>query len=174
MPNLFAFSGPDPWRYDCTEDFFSDQLASLSDMHSIPQTPEIDMSRPHLWRLQQSFAENVLKWFPVFDLETIAQHLQAAQNSKYEYSSPSLCLVSLIHAIGSLAMDSRLYWQSLHELPGFGYYRQAHEAMETYAYFSTDLCVLQCRTLAAYVMPFADYGQIMLTELSLASISSTP
>ena len=45
MSDLFAFSGPDPWRYDCTEDFFSDQLGSLSDM-SDAHFAGLDLSRP--------------------------------------------------------------------------------------------------------------------------------
>lgn len=148
MPNLFAFNGPDLWRYDCTEDFFSDQLGSLSDMRNV-QIAELDLSRPHLWRLQQSFVENVLKWFPLFDYETGSKHLQAAQTSKHELSSTSLCLVYLIYAIGSLALDSRLYVQSLDDLPGFAYYTKAFETMKDFPHFSTDICILQCRTLVA-------------------------
>jgi hypothetical protein len=148
MPNLFAFSGPDPWRYDCSEDFFSDQLGSFSDMGNV-HLAEVDLSRPHLWRLQQSFVENVLKWFPLFDYETASKHLQAAQISKHEHSSPSLCLVYLIYATGSMAMDSRLYVQTLHDLPGFAYYIKAFEIIEAFPYFSTDICILQCKTLAA-------------------------
>jgi hypothetical protein len=117
-------------------------------MRNVSEIPEVNLSRPHLWRLQQSFVENVLKWLPLFDHETALNYLQAA---KYEVDSPSLCLVFLINAIGSLALDNSLYSEYLHELPGFSYYVRAFEIMKNFPSFTKDLCILQCRTLAAYV-----------------------
>ena len=121
----------------------------MTDMRSIYGISDINLSRPHLWRLQQSFVENVLKWLPLFDHETALNHLQAAQISKYEVDSPSLCLVFLINAIGSLALDNSLYTGSLQDLPGFSYYVRAFEIMKSFPSFTKDLCILQCRALAA-------------------------
>lgn len=42
-PNLVSSHGPEPWYYDCTADFFTDQLDCMA---------EVDLSRPHIWRLQ--------------------------------------------------------------------------------------------------------------------------
>jgi hypothetical protein len=151
MPNIFAFKGPPPWCYDCTEDFFSDQLRGMTDIRTTQAICNTDLSRPYLWRLQQSFVENVLKWLPLFDHETALKHLQAAQISKYEVKSPSLCLVFLIYALGSLASDTNLYAKSFDELPGAGYYVRAFEIMKNFPPLSKDLCILQCRTLEASV-----------------------
>ncbi|KAF9891098.1 hypothetical protein FE257_005034 [Aspergillus nanangensis] len=155
MPNLFSFRGPDPWYYDCTEDFFINQLDCMPDMRHIHQMPAVDLSRPHLWRLQQSFVENVLKWLPLFDQGTTLKHLQAAQLSKYDQDSPSICLVYLINAIGSLTLDNRLYTEALEELPGFSYYLRAYHIMQNFPLFTKDLCILQCRTLTAMYFLYA-------------------
>lgn len=143
------FNGPDPWNYNCTEDFFADQLDGMSNLRNLPSTPDMDLSRPHLWRLQQSFVDNVLKWLPLFDHETALRHLQTAQISKYEIKSSSLCLVFLMYAIGALAADPSLYAQSFSELPGITFYINAFEIMKDFPPLSRDLCILQCRTLEA-------------------------
>jgi hypothetical protein len=149
LPNLFTFEGPAPWSYNCTEDFFAHQLANITDVRTLQQTPDVDLTRPQVWRLQQSFVENVLKWLPLFDDETALEHLQAAHMSKYQGESPSLSLVFLMFAIGSLALDSSLYSAKLDDLPGAGFYLRAFEIMKSFPPLSTDLCILQCRTLEA-------------------------
>lgn len=149
MPNLFAFHGPDPWSYDCTKDFFTIQLQGMTDMREPHLSSNLELSRPHLWRLQQSFVENVLKWLPLFDHETALKHLQAAQLSRYEQETPSLCLVFLIHAIGSLALEATLFTKALHELPGYTYYIRAFGMMRNFPSYTQDLSILQCRVLAA-------------------------
>lgn len=149
MPNLFTFNGPEPWKYDCREEFFADQLDGMTNLRNLAAIPAMDLSRPHLWRLQQSFVENVLKWLPLFDHETALRHLQSAQVSKYVVKSASLCLVFLMYAIGSLASDTNLYARSFSKIPGISYYVQAFEIMKDFPPLSRDLCILQCRTLEA-------------------------
>lgn len=123
----------------------------MTDLRDHPEMPDVDLSRPQLWRLQQSFVENVLKWLSLLDHETALKHLQAAQASKFEVESPSLCLVFLMYALGALAIHPDLYTESFTEVPGANYYMRAHDMMEGFPALSTDLCILQCRVLEAYV-----------------------
>lgn len=157
MPNLLVFKSPGPdqdsYAYDVTSAFFRDQTTTITDMKLAHRLPfeEMNVTRPYLWELQRSFADNVLKWLPLFDSETASRHLQSAHISGYTEYTTSTCIALLIFAIGAIASDSAVYVQSSQKLPGFSYYARALAMLEVFPSPGEDLSVLQARVLAGWV-----------------------
>jgi hypothetical protein len=108
------------------------------------------------WTLQQAFAENFLRWIPLFPNEVMLKHLNIASKDGYAGNGASKCLVMFIHAIGALSEDRSLY-KNAHELAGFGYLVRAYKLLVTLPPSSPDITVVQCRILFAYEPPLS-YG----------------
>jgi len=155
MPNLFVFKavvGPhaiDSWSYECTKDFFRHQMIVEENLCEAAKVCNVDvnLSRPHLWRLQRSFVENILIYLPLFDHKTAAEYLQKANLDNYEDDCAQDCLVLLMYANGALSMDTSLYRATPLELPGFDYYARAVQALRRLPRSGEDLRVLQCHVL---------------------------
>jgi hypothetical protein len=119
-----------------------------------PDIP-LDMSRPHLWKLQRAFADEFLRWLPLIDHETASMHLNSAQIAKHSSSTNSTCLVLLMYAIGSIAADSSVYTNSPRDLPGFSCFTRACALFRHHPSPSKDLVTLQSRILVAVYLLFA-------------------
>ncbi|KAK5944090.1 hypothetical protein PMZ80_003371 [Knufia obscura] len=146
-------------------------MANISDMRqhvNLPQ-PNPNLSDPHLGHLQQSFAEHVLKWFPLFDPETASQHLRHARDTGYRQTGASLCVVFLIFTNGAISADNSLYLRSPHDLPGFVYYARAVSMLERLPITSKDLTTLQCRLLVGLYLLFAMRSLEAWTNITQAS-----
>ena len=177
MPNLLTFQPPSKvdhtWSYDCTQAFFMDQLnCNRETLNAQAQRSplSLNLNRADLLQLQRSFAENFLKWMPLFDHETASTHLSAAQATQHHENNSSLCVVLLMYAVGSISVDTAIYTKTSHELPGFCYYATASGILDhstepismastsgdpCHWTDTTDLTVLQCRILMAAYMLFA-------------------
>lgn len=163
MPNLFVFKAlvsshsPDLWSYDCTKDFFRHQMMVEKDICEASRggTYQLDLAKPHLWRLQRSFVENVLKWLPLFDHEIATRYLQDVRFGQPEDDDGPACLVLLMYANGALGADSTLYCASPPSLAGFAYYVRAMKALRQLPRSGEDLCILQCHVLSSIYLLFA-------------------
>lgn len=153
IPSMLVFQTVSPhyrrWAYDHLQEFYVDQLESISDMSlnlRIP-TPPLDLSRSHLLRLQQAFVTSVLGLFPVVDPETCLKQTKLAADSGYEDVNSSVCFALLVYAVGSCAKDSVLYEVGSCRLPGFPYFTKAMAILEILTSPVIDLSILQCRVL---------------------------
>lgn len=163
MPNLFVFKAlgtsrtASSWSYDCTKDFFRHQMTVEEDLCSATKacTHRIDLERPHVWRLQRSFVENVLKWLPLFDHATATRYLQNVELNNLDEDNENTCLVLLMYANGALAADSCLYTTSPLDLAGFTYYARAMTALRKLPRSGENLCTLQCYVLSSIYLLIA-------------------
>ena len=131
--------------------------------------PEPDFNEPHLWSLHRSFADNILKWLPLFDPDTAASHLRYARETRFQHTGSSLCVVFLIFANGAISQDHSPYSRSAHELPGFAYYARALSILERLPATSKDLTALQCRILVTVYLLFAMRPLEAWKNITLAS-----
>lgn len=163
MPNLFVFKAletsrtANSWSYDCTKDFFRHQMTVEEDICSAAKISslQIDLEKPHVWRLQRSFVENVLKWLPLFDHATATRYLQRVEMDAQEEDDECVCLVLLMYANGALAADSHLYTTSPLDLAGFTYYTRAMTALRKLPRSGENLCTLQCYVLSSIYLLIA-------------------
>lgn len=120
MPNLQKFV-PTNGRlsevaYDVSPTFYRDQRNTVihftKAIHQVLPNLQLDVPRPRLWELQRSFADNVLKWLPLFSPETATDYLASAEASNYCETLPSTCICFLIFAVGVVAVDQTVYLES--------------------------------------------------------------
>lgn len=155
MPNLQRFAPVNDrlseFAYDVSPTFYQDQRNTV--VHFTKATQQVlpnlhlDVSRPRLWELQRSFADNVFKWLPIFSLETATGYLAAGEASNYSEHLPSTCICFLIFAVGAVAADQSAYIESPLSLPGFAYYSRAVTMLQTFVSPDDGLTLLQGKIL---------------------------
>lgn len=155
VPSLLVFETASPcyrrWAYNHLQDFYDDQLTSVSNMSSCLRMPttQPNFSRTHVLGLQEAFLTNVLRLFPFIEHEALLMHTNTAASTGYEAVNSSVCLALLVCAIGSCAQSPSLYEVDSGRLPGFPYFARAMNILEGLSAPVTDIPVLQCQVLVA-------------------------
>lgn len=154
MPNLLMFNYVDSDQsslaYNATSQFYRDQMETEMEWTQAMQAPlpDINLSQPHLWELQRSFADNILKWLPILSPHTATEILSQAEALGYQDPAMSTSIALLIFAVGSIATDPTAYVESSPDLPGFEYYCRGFSMLSTLASPLKILCKIQGKVLA--------------------------
>jgi hypothetical protein len=119
-----------------------------------PDVP-LDMSRPYLWKLQRTFADQFLRWLPLNGHETTSMHLNSAHIAQHSSSTILTYLVLLMYLICSIAADGSVYTISPRDLPGFGYSKRAHTLLRNHSCPNKDLVTLRSQVLVAVYLLYA-------------------
>lgn len=153
MPNLQRFcplnTNLSELAYDVRLAFFRDQRSTVTEMTKAMDSAvwNLELSRPCLWELQRSFADNILKWLPLFSPKTATEYLSDAEQSGYQPNTHTTCIAFLIFAVGAAAADQTAYMQSSLELPGFSYFSRAMSMVHTFTSSEAELGILQAKVL---------------------------
>ena len=161
IPNILHFRHPSAerseWSWNVSEHFFDAQLDDAAELHEQAKMlfSDLDFSELQIWNLQQSFMQNVLRWYPICDTETLMQHLQFAGSIGYLSRSASSCFALLVFSIGAVSSGPTLYSRSAGDIPGFQYFATALSILDLLPLSTKDLTIVQCRVMASIFLIFA-------------------
>ena len=116
---------------------------------------ELDLSSRTCWMLQQSFAKDVLVWFPLFEQDTCVNYVARATDGGFDRSDPCTCFAFFVLALGRVSKASHHLDDATSDLPGLDYFatgaRMIGQISTTTARYS--IIIVQSRILMSSVLP---------------------
>lgn len=175
MPNMIAFRRPSLFRnrtegWDDTKVFYSEQLSAGKDLHRDARASQDQadrVSRQTVQRLQHSFVDNFLNWFPICNLSDCADHVEQAVKSGFD-SSPSTCFTMFMLAVGAVCEYHAERDGPMR--PGIAYFGRGRFILETFVFEAKDeLVALQCKILQTVYYSLQSYFLLASETITQAS-----
>jgi hypothetical protein len=141
-----------PLARDVSEEYIDIEARQGEELFGTPFTPELmDLSNTARWRLQQSFAKNVLPWFPLFDESYCMENINFAAAREFNHSHLETGIAFFIFALGALSKADNHTADTPHEFPGIQYFLAATRVINNSPIAHGSILAIQCRLLQAYV-----------------------
>lgn len=154
LPTLEAWACYAPFNtifYDESERYISTELQQGATLYSCTVRGELDVSPKTSWRLQRSFAKNVLPWIPLFDQEYCVEKVANASNSGFTVENTSVALVMFVLALGAISIDDENTKDDPAEFAGLGYFLKGCKIVGEHRSEANSLTMIQCQILWASV-----------------------
>jgi len=119
----------------------------------------LDLSPQACLELQQSFAENILPWFPLFNREAFSKRTTQFHDCAFNQSDQETCQILFILGLGALSRAKDLTTDDARNFPGLNYFLAACRILNPTPNYS--LVEVQCHILKSYVVsPFSSCSNI--------------
>ncbi|KAF2188898.1 hypothetical protein K469DRAFT_748133 [Zopfia rhizophila CBS 207.26] len=136
----------EPLQFDESEAFLEREIAQGKLLYQAGDPGTLDLSRL-CGRLLQSFAKNVLTWFPLFDKDSFSKLAARSYTHVFDQSDLEMCLVFLMLSLGALSKAGSLRSDDPHEFPGLNYFLAACRTLNRDATLGYSLLEIQCHVL---------------------------
>lgn len=133
--------------FDDSEAFLEREMSQGEILFSAEFAEDLDLSQRTTWRLQRTFARDILPWIPLFDQEECVRVVNLAFSHGFDQSSSLTSLTFLIFALGAIAGADHDTDDNIHEFPGAQYFVTACRALGLHPAWQRDVVALQCRIL---------------------------
>ena len=140
----------EPLQYDESEAYLEREIAQGKRLYEAGDPGTLDLSPRLCGRLLQSFARNVLTWFPLFDQESFSKLAARAYTHVFDQSDLERCLILLMLGLGALSKAEELTSDDPHAFPGLNYFLAACRTLNKDATLGFSLLETQCRVLTSY------------------------
>ncbi|KAF2182964.1 hypothetical protein K469DRAFT_217710 [Zopfia rhizophila CBS 207.26] len=136
-----------PLQFDESEVYLEREIAQGRDLYQAGSPGALDLSPGLCSGLLQSFARNVLTWFPMFDQKSFSKLAAKSYTYHFDQSDPETCLILLILGLGALSKSEDLTGDEPRQFPGLNYFLAACKALNMWITPGYSLVELQCQIL---------------------------
>jgi hypothetical protein len=132
------------------EAFLERETAQYSPLFGGNKAKTLDLTSRTCWKNQQSFARNILTWYPIFDQESSTKLVREATESNFEPSKSSTCLSFFILALGTFTRaEDTLVPTPIEDTPGLEYFQAGSRCLNSMTSETCTITEAQCFILKA-------------------------
>jgi hypothetical protein len=143
----------EPLDFDESEAYLNCEIEQGRLLYQAGDPTALDLSPRLCWRLQQSFARNILPWFPLFDQEEYSGWAAKSYNHNFDQHDLATCLILFMLSLGALSKAEDFTSDDPHKCPGLNYFLAACRILNRDPTPRYSLLEAQCQIL----MPYAHF-----------------
>lgn len=136
------------------EPFVEQEIVKGTLLNQAGDPNALDLSPQACLELQQSFAENILPWFPLFNREAFSKRTTQFHDCAFNQSDQETCQILFILGLGALSRAKDFATDDARNFPGLNYFLAACRILNPTPNYS--LVEVQCYILKSCVVsPFS-------------------
>lgn len=136
------------------EPFVEQEIVKGTLLNQAGDPNALDLSPQACLELQQSFAENILPWFPLFNREAFSKRTTQFHDCAFNQSDQETCQILFILGLGALSRAKGFATDDARNFPGLNYFLAACRILNPTPNYS--LVEVQCYILKSCVVsPFS-------------------
>ena len=132
------------------ETFVEQEIVQGTLLNQAGDPNALDLSPQACLELQQSFAENILPWFPLFNREAFSKRTTQFHDCAFNQSDQEKCQILFILGLGALSRAKDLTTDDARNFPGLNYFLAACRILNPTPNYP--LVEVQCHILKSYVV----------------------
>ncbi|OCL04120.1 hypothetical protein AOQ84DRAFT_346657 [Glonium stellatum] len=136
-------------QYEESEPFLEWEMERGKRLYQARSHDDLDFSLSVCWRLQQSFSERILSWFPLFNLDRCVEVVNKLHEPRLGSSDIDKCLALFILALGALSKANHITSDKPAALSGLDYFCAASDILDLDKDSRYTIIEAQCHLLKA-------------------------